>query len=140
MLYYIWIIYEDGTIYQSKISSKNDIVKIPRSKSYECVRIFYPNFNYKYSHVLYGQDYIYINYSNKIIRVAQFNQHDKTIDLLELKGIGKESTIRSKIPIDKLRLQSNKNIILTGKQIPDAKYYQMRQLCHSITVNNKDNR
>lgn len=64
------------------------------------------------------------------MRVGQFDESHTEIDLIELKGIGKE-TIRKNIPINKL---SDKNVILTGKQLPDDKYEQMRQLCHSITV------
>ena len=122
MEYYIFIIYEDGSKFEWEISNKKDIELIPKNKAYEAIKIVYKE-NPKYSHVMYGNDFIYINYykpklKEGFLEISQWDNNVKQV--VQLKGVEREE-----IKTDKRTLgRSNKTLI--GKLLDDEIYEKMR--------------
>ena len=118
MEYYIYIIYTDNTVYEGKITNKGEFDSIPKDKTYQFIRIYY--LNSEYSHLLYGMDYIYLEYKKfkKILVKGQWDDKDIKIQLVELKGPEKE-TVKEKNTI-------NLNKTFIGKLIADDKFDKLR--------------
>ena len=92
--YNIFVIYEDGTTYESVISSQKDVDKIPKNKGYEAMKIMYVG-NREYSHQMYGKDNVYLKYyDNCCLHYSQFDDSEEAnggpLRVTALKGIGKE--------------------------------------------------
>lgn len=128
MLYYIiFIIYEDGSEYQSVIKNQKDVDKIPsKNKAYETIRIFYYDDNTEYSHVIYGRDNVFLKYddNDKCLYYSQFDDDQEFTQVIKLKGIGKEEIIFTE--------STKKNLPITfkGAGLPDDEYEKLVQRCH----------
>jgi len=125
--YNIFVIYEDGSTYESIISSQKDVDKIPKDKGYEAIKIMYVG-NREYSHLMYGKDNVYLKYYNddNCLHYSQFDDSEEAnggpLRVTALKGIGKEDESGEKgLP---------KTFV--GKLLEDESVYlKMRSRCES---------
>ncbi len=138
-LYHIYVVYEDGSTYQSTISSQNDVDKIPKNKGYEAIKIVYFD-NTDYSHVIYGIDFVYLEYNDdgRFLVIGQWDEptHDNNPDnkeglklskeIVELRGVDKETIINNK-DITNKRLKKT----FEGKRIDDLTYEKYRLRCEN---------
>ena len=118
MEYYIYIIYTDGSIYEGKISNKKEFDLIPKNKTYQFIRIYYQNS--EYSHLIYGMDYVYLNYKKitKIFEKAQWDEIDNKVKIVELRGPNKEK--------EKEKSTSKLDKTFIGKMLDDDKFDKLR--------------
>lgn len=121
MKYKIVIIFDDESIYQGIVESQDDIERIPK-KFYETIRIFYPQT--KYSHVLYGWDYIYLKYDDGVLSYFKYTPPEKST-LIRMNGVGKET---------EEEMKTFPTPTLIGKQLPDKQYEKIQKRCHEWVV------
>lgn len=131
MLYIIFIIYEDGSEYQSIIRNQKDIDRIlllSNNKGYEAIKICYYD-DPKYCHVIYGKDNVFLHYydddedDDGYLYYSAFNDPPKQdfASVILLKGIGKEKTFT----------ESTKDlpIIFRGVLLSDDRFEEIRKKC-----------
>jgi hypothetical protein len=121
MEYYIFIIYEDETTYEGKISNKKDFDKIPKDKAYTSMRIFYVD--KLYSHIIDGNDFVHLDYKklgNFLVK-AHWDENQSETTLVELRGVNKE----------KIKTKNTKRLKKTfiGKLIDDKTYKKSHEKC-----------
>jgi hypothetical protein len=119
--YFIFVIYEDGSTYESVISSQKDVDKIPKDKAYEGIKIVYKD-NPVYSHLLYGNDNIFLRFydDDNCLYYSQFDDDKEFVKVIVLKGPEIEDEFTDKdLP---------KTFV--GKLLPDNEYEKLRRKCN----------
>ena len=121
MEYYIYVVYDDESIYEAKITNKKDFDSIPKDKAYEAIKIFYDDKTY--SHVIYGNDYVHLSYKSGCIVKAHWDEGNKKTIVIELKGVDNET--------EKVKSTRWLKKTFTGKLINETKYRQLRDICEA---------